>query len=326
MSTGIEWTDETWNPIVGCTVTSPGCTNCYAMRQAARLLDGNPRTSHYAGTTKKVNGNAVWTGKVAMAPDKVLLEPYHAKWPKRYFVNSMGDLFHPNVPAQWIDRAYAVMALSPTMTFQILTKHPEMMQAYWHDVPERWREIAKQVRTVQEFNAPDVSSFTKPLANVWLGVSVENQAMADERIPLLLNTPAARRFISAEPLLGPVNIGQWFNLLDWVIVGGESGKGARPMHPDWARALRDQCAEAGIPYFMKQWGEWAPVAPIDDVGEEYAAAILKADESRCEIVDTGGGILPDGYLKPVPGSWMMERVGKKAAGCLLDGVEHKAMP
>ena len=319
--TNIEWTDATWNPIVGCSVISAGCANCYAMRQAGRLLDGNAKTPHYDGTTKTSNAGYVWTGKVAMAPDETLLAPLRWKKPRMIFVNSMGDLFHEAVPDAWIERVFAVMALSPQHTFQVLTKRPERMAEYLNDprTPERIgsslfsRVLAPHFYrgfAVMTLGLPTHQYITLPLPNVWLGVSVEDQKSANARIPHLLLTPAAVRFISAEPLLGPVDIsriaGRHFPIdarnggwgvphndgsplaghrgLDWVIVGGESGKGARPMHPDWVRSLRDQCGPANIPFFFKQWGEW--------------------------FSENGVPL----------------KVGKKSAGRLLDGIEHSAMP
>lgn len=200
-------------------------------------------------------------------------------WPRRIFVNRMSDLFHQDVPNEFIDKVFAVMALAPWHTFQVLTKRPERMRDYLSDrfVTDGIEEqmIALLARH------PDLEPRQKiyPLPNVWLGVSVEDQDSADARIPLLLRTPAAVRWISAEPLLGPVDLMQlddhsrggltiygWNCLyrnptfgrpgIDWVVVGGESGPNARPMHPDWVRSLRDQCADSGVPFLFKQWGEW----------------------------------------------------------------------
>ncbi len=272
-ATSIEWTQRSWNPMVGCSIVSPGCTNCYAMKQAARIQKMNPTggsgsnyVNHYDGTTKVVNGNVVWTGKIAIAPDRIFLEPLRRKEPTTWFVNSMGDLFHEDVPNVAIDHVFAVMALCPQHTFQVLTKRAKRMQAY----------------------------IAWPLPNVWLGVSAEDQTRADERIPLLLQTPAAVRFVSCEPLLGPIDLTEiehapahclhalagikaetdgtasYGARLDWVIVGGESGPGARPMHPGWARTLRDQCAAADVPFFMKQMTKKAPI-PDDLMVRQFPA-------------------------------------------------------
>lgn len=281
--TKIEWTEATWNPIVGCSVISPGCTNCYAMKIAGRLaLMGN--ADHYRGTTRMTKAGAVWTGRVALAPGPTLLAPLRRKKPTTYFVNSMGDLFHESVPDDWIDPIFAVMALCPRHTFQVLTKRSKRMRAYLTTLAEEPERLGCHV------NPRDRETVTKvlhqtPLANVWLGVSCEDQARADERIPDLLATPAALRFISAEPLLGridlndiandgdtyinavtghsadecqaPVTAEHWRSgipRLDWVIVGGESGPGARPMELTWARSLVAQCRAASVACFVKQLG------------------------------------------------------------------------
>jgi protein gp37 len=268
--TNIEWAGHVWNPLAGCSVLTPGCTNCYAMKLAARL--GRMNQPLYAGLTKHTKGGAVWTGEMRRASNDVLLAPLKRKKPTTYFVNSMSDLFHENVPDEWIDRIFAVMALSPQHIFQVLTKRAKRMRDY----------IARQSRpgpTGDEAPAMDIrirmtahhapagkwaQRIAWPLPNVWLGVSTERQEEADERIPLLLQTPAAVRFISAEPLLGPIDVHLWMltsPALNWVIVGGESGHGYRPMNPDWARDLRDQCTSAGVPVFVKQMAGKKPIPP-----------------------------------------------------------------
>lgn len=446
--TGIEWTDATWNPVAGCAIVSPGCTNCYAMKMAARIEAMQPN-SHYAGLTKKVNGNAVWTGRFATAPDSIISQPLRWKRPRRIFVNSMSDLFGEGVTDETIDKVFAIMALSPQHIFQVLTKRPERMREYiggpetvfrvakevdalatlkeqepedvrpitgfpgyfasshgfiysekrgprrrmkpdigeqghmrvqlhrdgqddqrgerllvhrliletftgpapaddaqgrhrdgnprhnaitnlsWGDQSDNWLDSkrhgshrryskmsqakADEIRRrhacgetgealAREFNISATQirniasgaqwavrpSINWPLHGVWLGVSVEDQKRADERIPHLLSTPATVRFVSAEPLLGPISfckvdrhkdggsmiqtdaltgITRWKDWegcghplkggdtpskLDWVIVGGESGPCARPMNPQWARSIRDQCKDAGTAFFMKQ--------------------------------------------------------------------------
>ena len=277
-STKIEWTECTWNPIVGCSVVSPGCTNCYAMRTAARLAN-NPATPQYRGTVQPSRAGPVWTGKVALA-ETALMAPLKRREPTTYFVNSMGDLFHDNVPDEWIDRVFAVMALRPQHTFQVLTKRAERMREYVTRLYSKDGFLGNAVTNLRltvfpyMMTAEDVRE-KSPFPNVWLGVSAEDQTRANDRIPHLLKTPAAVRFVSCEPLLGPVNLdcltgratigdfadqelhqGHWLDPgVDWVIVGGESGPKARPMHLDWARSLRDQCAAAAVPFFFKQWGE-----------------------------------------------------------------------
>ncbi|MBL1436542.1 MAG: phage Gp37/Gp68 family protein [Rhodobacteraceae bacterium] len=369
--TKIQWTEQTWNSIVGCTITSPGCTNCYAMKIASRL-GSMPNMPQYHGLTKKVNGNAVWTGKMNLV-ESVLLQPLKRKKPTMYFVNSMGDLFHESVPDEWIDRVFAVMALCPQHTFQVLTKRADRMRDYMRG--NSFDRIVMEMMQLRESGGwPTINEQCKrhgiphakpasrddwwPLPNVWLGVSVEDQTRADERIPLLLDTPAAVRFVSAEPLLGPVDLSAWvhnpvcrafdptqctcdpddvYAELDWVIVGGESGPKARPIHPDWARSLRDQCVEAGVPYFFKQWGEWLP---IGQNGFNHWSAVTPRDRKgiwrgNARFNDSMGGpetnIIknrPTKYvLTPKQSSgWQCCRVGTKAAGNLLDGKEWQQMP
>lgn len=255
--TGIEWTEATWNPIVGCSVVSPGCTNCYAMKQAERIQRMTPG-SHYAGTTKAVNGNAVWTGVLKQAPENILLQPLKWKRPRRIFVNSMSDLFHDAVPDEWIDRVFAIMALCPQHTFQVLTKRSKRMRDYMtpgmRDANDRVYNTAYAMSA--RFQVAGMGP-QWPLPNVWLGVSAEDQTRADERIPDLLATPAAVRFVSAEPLLGPIffseSCGGGPGLpLDWIIVGGESGSGARHMDDFWALDIVRQCQSAKVNVFVKQ--------------------------------------------------------------------------
>jgi protein gp37 len=320
--TKIEWTDETWNPIVGCSITSPGCTNCYAMRMAARLermmpvkvLPGNQIVpSHYSALTQPSKAGPVWTGRANIAPNHVIAKPLRWRKPRRVFVNSMGDLFHENVSDAWIDRVFAIMAQCPQHTFQVLTKRSKRMRDYIIGLPAR-RE---------GFDCDSGLDWAEwPLPNVWLGVTAEDQQRTDERIPDLLVTPAAVRFVSCEPLLGPIDFKfvPGFNRVNlslrnwWVICGGETGPGARPMHPDWPRSLRDQCATAGVPYFFKQWGEYRP----HDVHPQMI-----------HIDVPGIALMPDGSHGRAPqyiGATFMHKVGKKRAGRILDGVEHDGMP
>lgn len=338
----IEWTGETWNPIVGCSVASEGCTNCYAARMAARLKameiasmadHGEGRgLAHYLGTTHKAmrrGAKPQWTGRVALS-EEVLLKPLRWKKPRLIFVNSMGDLFHENVPDEWIDRVFAVMALTPHHTYQVLTKRAGRMREWFS--PDKMRRRARVDRVLSQMSGIKPERFGGlpkwPLPNVWLGVSVEDQAAADERIPHLRATPAAIRFISGEPLLGPVDIMDETEdgtlrggpLLDWVIVGGESGPNARPMHPDWARSLRDQCEQAGVPFFFKQWGEWIPC--ITDFGGD-------GDGPVCHSAGQDIAAFYDRNVRgPTTEAHNHEfwRVGKKAAGRTLDGVTHDGMP
>lgn len=306
-ATGIEWTDATWNPIRGCSRVSEGCRHCYAETVANRFCGPGAPYEGVVQIGADGKGTGHWNGQIRFV-EKRLLDPLRWKTPQRIFVNSMSDLFHENVTDEMRDRIFAVMALCPQHTFQALTKRPERMRGYlnldsririeiqvarlielrWHKFPQMPEGYAWQPCNIVEGESQ------WPLPNVWLGVSVEDQKTADERIPLLLQIPAAVRFLSAEPLLGSLDIsrycwpmcrwwlskygslaaakasgeaGAWglrkqalvwagSHFLDWVICGGESGPGARPMHPEWVRSLRDQCAAAGVPFFFKQWGEW----------------------------------------------------------------------
>jgi protein gp37 len=272
--TAIEWTEATWNPLTGCTKVSPGCDHCYA-ESIAHRFDGTPAYPNGFGVT--------------LRPER-LDQPLRWKRPRRIFVNSMSDLFHDSVPDTYIAQVFGVMALAPHHTFQVLTKrHARMRSLVSHGLLDLIDDPAGDVRA----KVPHW-----PLPNVWLGVSAENQQWADIRIPALLDTPAAVRFVSAEPLLGPIRLGAIPPLvggvpkIDWVIVGGESGHGARPMHPDWARGLRDECEDAGVAFLFKQWGEWTPNAD----GQPYR----------------------DWWNLEDPHAFVM-RYGKKRAGRELDG-------
>lgn len=284
MGTNISWTDDTWNPIVGCSIASKGCSRCHAMRMAWRQEHGF-KTPHYAGTTKKVNGNPVWTGKLTQAPKSVLMKPYKRKKPTMYFVNSMSDLFHEDIPDEWIDEVFGMIANCPQHTFQILTKRAERMQKYFASEYCFAMIEGNAQRIYYDITGEDPSMWfaVHDLPNVWLGVSVEDQKHANERIPHLLKTPAAIRFLSLEPQLEEINLEHIGNalfdreaairsrmkspmmlnyeqacnetaypIIDWVIQGCESGHKARPFNVDWAYSMRDQCAEARVPYFLKQ--------------------------------------------------------------------------
>jgi protein gp37 len=265
--TGIEWTDATWNPVTGCSNVSPGCDHCYAEGIARR----------FDGTKAYPNGF-----DVTLRPER-LDQPLRWQRSRRIFVNSMSDLFHADIPHDYIAGVFAVMAIAQRHTFQVLTKRPGRMRSLLHDADFR-SAVYRAVNDRPIWERPDdghVDSW--PLPNVWLGVSTENQKWADVRIPVLLDTPAAVRFISAEPLLGPIGLlgdpespgpaiirtgyesrtdygtgTEWATEdevgIDWVIVGGESGPGARPMNADWARSLRDECNQADIAFLFKQWG------------------------------------------------------------------------
>jgi protein gp37 len=316
-----------------------GCLNCYAARRAARGLPGLCFPSDGKPAARMTSFGPRWTGRAELLPH--MLDgpgtPLRVRKPTTYFVNSMSDLFHESLPDEAIDRVFAVMALCPQHTFQVLTKRPERMARYFSDIHLRAELIGIEAELISGLDRfVDLQSRWKvPLPNVWLGVSCEDQKTADERIPLLLQTPAAVRFVSLEPMLGPIELreswlyarcpecgGQfkrgWADCptpdcdghhrpsLDWVILGGESGPGARPMSPLWARVVRNQCAGAGVPFFFKQWGEWAPVTEIGFGGREHLQQHTFSD---------GNGF-----------GTQMIRVGKTAAGHLLDGQEWRQMP
>ena len=511
--TNIEWTDATWQVVTGCDIVSPGCTNCYAMKMAGTRLKTHPSR---AGLTTPSRSGPVWTGEVRFN-EQWLDRPLRWRKPRRIFVAAHGDLFHPGVPDEVLDKVFAVMALARHHTFQCLTKRPNRARAYLSDAgithrvsqaidailvdrehgrdpEERWspvlgwesyeasthgrvrrngellaqtlnplygrpsvtlwrdnepttvyvhklvllahrgpakdgdearhrngnrednrlanlewssradnqadkvrhgsnggpakitRQQAAEIRALRRTGQTQQSianeygvsrslvsmiesrkvwpdAFDWPLPNVWLGVSVEDQQRADERIPHLLATPAAKRFVSAEPLLGPVNLREitrhialglteffdsltgeraevssifggtflkgdeadpdvetFGSKLDCVIVGGESQAGARPMHPDWARSLRDQCAEAGVAFHFKQWGEW--------VGAEVYADGNIGGLTRSQMPDggAGGGLPTHWWSGDAFGGVISVRVGKKAAGRLLDGRTHDEVP
>lgn len=309
--TKIEWSDATWTPIrsrnlatgkIGwhCETVSDGCRNCYSKSINKRLgtgLDFKP------GHRKDIE---------VFLDETMLLAPLRWRKPRMIFVCSMTDLFADFVKDEWIDRMFAVMANCPQHVFQCLSKRSWRMRRYCCDIktPARiWSLACEAIRR------PAIAGSPWPLKNCWLGVSAEDQETADVRIPDLLATPAAVRFVSYEPALGPVDftpwlegredngidmtrpVGQrvgacvgWQPPLDWVICGGESGPNARPMHPDWARDVRDQCKAAGAQFFFKQWGEYAP-----------------ADEALADDLK-------------------MVRLGKRAAGRMLDGRTYDEMP
>ncbi|HWA31231.1 MAG TPA: phage Gp37/Gp68 family protein [Rhizomicrobium sp.] len=221
----IEWTDATWNPISGCKIISPGCTNCYAMRMAARLQAMDHAA--YQGVVRKVHGHSVWTGRIFLN-DAALEIPLRWRAPRKIFVNSMSDLFQDGVPDEFILKVWDVMARSPHHVFQILTKRPENML----------RVLIKNDIVV--------------LPNVWVGTSVES-AKYTKRIQFLRQVPAAVRFISFEPLISAVGKIDLSNI-QWAIVGGESGPGSRPMKKDWVEEIRTQCRIQKVAFFFKQWG------------------------------------------------------------------------
>ena len=319
----IAWTDATWNPVVGCSKVSPGCKHCYAINHVHRMA-GNPNPKIAAaneGLTVIEGGYPNWTGKVRLIPERLSI-PMKRRKPTRYFVNSLSDLFHKELPDEDIDKVVSVMALCPRHTFQILTKRSERMINYWcaAECTLRNAEVSAAAKTlstsIRPFALPSERIFETrrialgeawkiyawPLPNVWLGVSVESRKYLS-RIDHLRQTPAAVRFLSLEPLLE--DLGQLdLTGIDWVIVGGESGPGARPMHPDWVRSIRDQSVAAGVPFFFKQWGAYCPFPIIDDKKRDNFVDVPVGDATHHR----------------------MFRVRKKWATCLLDGRTWDEMP
>lgn len=333
-STSIEWTDATWNPVSGCTRASEGCDNCYAVTMTNRL-SAMGQNKYKGLTVINSSGHRHFNGQVRCHDDE-LLKPWHWREPRMIFVNSMSDLFHKDVPDEFINKVFGMMALCPQHTFQILTKRADRMRLWSFS------------NNIKEFQFADggLPGYTRgvrrlidnwPLPNVWLGVSVENQKYADERIPHLLQTPAAVRFLSCEPLLGPIEFSnvtkrsdavsqlckKAFHGIHWVIVGGESGPGARPMHPDWVRSLRDQCTQAGVSFFFKQWGAWEPSFEFPKQFENRGIS----DNTRTKMLAADGHIgFSQAEMEGHPKPGLVVNVGKKKAGRSLDGREWSEFP
>lgn len=382
----IEWTDRSdWNPVRGCSRVTEACRFCYAENMAARFSDPG---AAFHGLAERTTKGPRWTGKVALLEERLAI-PFKWRKPAKVFPNSMSDFFHEDLPAAAIDKIFAVMALCPHLTFQVLTKRAARMLDYCrsrfggecnYHISEAMMEITHPVNEDEQQAAADWTDRGKPLPNVWLGTSVHDQASADESVPLLLETPAAIRFVSYEPALGPVDWSNWLQIdwqcftcrrfyhgrhksvcpgcgqeggwtgshafngrlmperlgfphqrgrgMDWVICGGESGPHARPMHPDWARSVRDQCATAGVAFHFKQWGEWLPgEANYGQFDARPLNSYRRADDHSYEWPPgehrrENFGCHPDRFS----GEWTTQRVGKKRAGRLLDGRTHDDFP
>jgi protein gp37 len=356
----IEWTDATWNPVTGCSIVSPGCTNCYAMRLAGTRLKHHPSR---AGLTRDSKAGPVWTGEVRTNWDWID-QPLRWTKPRKIFVCAHGDLFHEGVPDEDVAQIYGVMIAAHHLRghiFQVLTKRPsrarELLtsEMFWDqamagasgEIMDRTDPLNRRSDDARATCGTYDSH--NPPPGIWLGVSAEDQARANERVPALLATPADVRFVSAEPLLGPIDFNRipmpqdegrecsaldgheiagmvgncvgYIPPLDWIIVGGEAGRGARPMHPEWARQIRDQCSSAGTGFFFKQWGEWKDGS---DFAPDYQVVttdgrVIEADLESLRWADREHSITG---LHPTA----MRKVGKKRSGRLLDGVEHNAMP
>lgn len=383
--TSIEWTDATWNPITGCSIVSPGCTNCYAMKLAGTRLRNMPSRK---GLTNQTKAGPVWNGEMRFN-EEFALQPLHWKRPRMIFVCAHGDLFAEGVPDEWIDRVFAVMALAPHHTFQVLTKRSDRMRAYVND-PQTIKRVYHLVcdmalehrvnvtliadRSHEGLAPPGARVYLGqwPLSNVWKGVSAEDQKRANERVPDLAYTLAAVRWISAEPLLGSIDLerilfcekyyrsgahhyvdvlrgGFWSpkpffrasqdgeeksfftnhsdlkdNLIHWVVAGGESGSASRPMHPDWVRQLRDQCENAGVPFFFKQWGNWSSIMDRNKADPDWRADYANRLNDRHPDIswlnfEGGSGFHGERFH-------VMQRIGKAKAGRILDGITHDAFP
>lgn len=316
--TDIGWTEATWQIITGCSVDTPGCKICYAMDLAGTRLKNHPSR---VGLTKEVNGKHVWTGEVRFNRGW-LAQPFSWRRGREIFVAAHGDLFHENVQDEWLDQIFAVMALNPQHTFQVLTKRSARMRDYagkWFERLATRPVMVPHPTGARSFDQlVDWIALPKVLPNVHFGVSCEDQKRADLRVPDLLAAPAAKRFVSAEPLLSPIDFESrgWLKpspgtarleppYIDQIITGGESGRGQRrprPVHVDAFRSIRDQCARSNTAFFHKQNGSWL-------------------HESQMEFKKEAHGdrhVWPDGSVSYL--------VGTAAAGALLDGVAHEGRP
>jgi protein gp37 len=360
----IEWCDHTFNPWEGCTKVSPGCLNCYAESRNSRW-NGGTAPNWGKGAPRRRTSEALWKQPLkwnAAVKDK--WEEHGCSKPgcgypdgkpctgcglvvtrPRVFCASLADWLDDEVPIEWLADLLNLIRLTPNLDWLLLTKRPENWRVRIRGVIDH--AAASRISEEEKHFILSWGEFDRPPANVWIGTSVEDQTRADERIPKLLQIPAKVRFLSCEPLLGPVDITTpllkhkfawcegvglsqsamasridampWIN---WVIAGGESGHGARPMHPDWARSLRDQCQAAGVPFLFKQWGEWLPICENPPVwkprpdGEDWhkgkASKVIQLD-GREEVA------FP-------PGAMTCIKIGKKEAGRLLDGVLHTEFP
>ncbi|MBB4574433.1 phage Gp37/Gp68 family protein [Rhizobium lentis] len=375
--TKIEWTDATWNPITGCAIVSPGCTNCYAMKLAGTRLQHHPSR---AGLTKDSKAGPVWTGEVRFN-EQWLAQPLIWSRPRMIFVCAHGDLFAEGVPDEWIDKVFAIMALAPQHIFQVLTKRPERMRDYLKTPMRQYKISAAQLDLPEPVPSPGIWPHL-PLQNVWLGVSVEDQKRADERLPTLHEIPAALLWVSNEPSLGAIDWKRWLpsgrrarspqghefiapeyfmtkcehcgwigsselqrvsaiadtgdydvtccnchqfteceeiQRIGWMVGGGESGGGCRPMHPHWAYDLRDQCAISDTPFLFKQWGNWI-VASAEN--GHHDSSMATNDAIWLDVDGRQAKPSCDGMREPIG----MFRVTKSRAGRKLAGVEHNGYP
>lgn len=314
----IEWTDATWNPITGCKVKSPGCANCYAMRLAGTRLRGHPSR---VGLTISAKAGPVWNGEVRLN-EQWLTQPLRWATPRDIFVVAHGDLFYESVPEEWIDKVFAVAALARRHRLQFLTKRTDRACAYLTQLEnESSQDTAKRMAAAWPADHPvPAEGMTFPLSHALIGASVEDQRRADERREEMRAIAALgwRTWVSYEPALGPVDWAGW-EFLSWMVSGGENGP--RPSHPDWHRTTRDWCAAHGIPYHFKQWGSWRP----PNQGEPYNTLRDRAQKTPSFILEMNGNVhcaIQPRMNKPV----VVVKVGKKAAGRLLDGQTHDGAP
>ncbi|MGB3432431.1 phage Gp37/Gp68 family protein [Achromobacter sp.] len=324
----IEWTDHTFNPWEGCQKVGPGCDHCYAETRNARFAGGRA-VNWGPGAPRRRTSAANWRKPLVWNRDAGVFYAQHGRR-QRVFCSSLADVFDNAVDPTWRRDLFDLIEMTPNLDWLLLTK--------------RIGNVARMLPT-HDWAAR---------GNVWLGTTIVNQSEAERDIPKLLAVPARRRFLSMEPLLGPVALGRACRLaafhatevLDWVIVGGESGPGARPIHPDWARNLRDECQAAGVPFLFKQWGEWKPICEMPEAEHSAlyrSAVVARPHESQCNlddiygrrcIVDTAvmhsdGAVLdlrtPMAFQQGT-GAMQIFRAGKKAAGRLLDGREWNEVP
>lgn len=303
--TKISWTEASWNPIRAkniytgktgwhCEHVTEACRNCYAERQNARAGDSG-------GTGYAYKPGHLDKDVEVYLDEKTLLIPLKWKRGRKIFVCSMTDLFADFVPDEWLDRIFAVMAIARHHTFQVLTKRPERMREYVNRLAKSVKPLEAGARSVGHtfyFEGQPVTALPWPIPNIWLGTSICDQPDADKFLPDLIATPAAVHFVSAEPLLGRINLAPWLLNIQWVIVGGESGPLARATHPNAFRDLRDQCAAFGVSFHFKQHGEFVSVSEVAGAGAHFK--------------------FPDGTT--------VRRVGTRKAGRTLDGIEHNGFP
>ena len=364
--TKIEWTDYTWNPVTGCHKVSRGCKHCYA----------ETLTKRFGKAWGKQSFRDVQIHEERLIEPLEMGEKLHGK---RVFVCDMSDLFHKDVPFEFIAKVFAVMALCPLTTFQVLTKQPgraiEYFKKYeYFGLPDD-RELEEIVcgqfdHLLYDKETHQLSDYLKkagwfwdnyktefgnesnlifennaPIKNIWIGTSCEDQATANERIPLLLQIPAAVHFLSCEPLLEKIDLDEWLNecggsAIDWVIAGGESGRGAQPLHPDWVRSLRNQCKAAKVPFFFKQWGEYLPYEPVQPPYYRNCATTMEYDGHIMNHIDpeTSEAGKFDGHrwfdpmdaitlcLETNSPDCTFLRMGKSNTLNFLDGKQHLEFP